>query len=125
GAVALAAMLEGKVWMRERKVAVLVSGGNIDVNKLSRIIEHGLAKDGRRIRLKVRVSDRPGALLAVTALIAEEKANVVEVYHERSFPDGPVDTTEVLFTLETRGREHAEAVMARLERDGFYPEEQR
>jgi threonine dehydratase len=125
GAVALAAMLEGKVWMRERKVAILVSGGNIDVNKLSRIIEHGLAKDGRRIRLKVRVSDRPGALLAVTALIAEEKANVVEVYHERSFPDGPVDTTEVLFTLETRGREHAEAVMARLEREGFYPEEQR
>ncbi len=125
GAVALAAMLEGKVWMRERKVAVIVSGGNIDVNKLSRIIEHGLAKDGRRIRLKVRVSDRPGALLEVTAVLAEEQANVIEVYHERSFPDGPVDTTEVLFTLETRGREHAEAVVARLEREGFYPEEQR
>ena len=124
GAVALAAMLEGKVWMRERKVAVLVSGGNIDVNKLSRIIEHGLVRDGRRIRLKVQVSDRPGALLAVTAAIADERANVIEVYHERSFPDGPVDTTEVLFTLETRGREHAEAVLARLSRDGFYPQEQ-
>jgi hypothetical protein len=48
---------------------------------------------------------------------------VIEVYHERSFPGGPIDTTEVLFTLETRGREHAEAVLARLEHDGFYPEE--
>ena len=97
---------------------------NIDVNKLSRIIEHGLVRDGRRIRLKVQVSDRPGALLAVTAAIADERANVIEVYHERYFPDGPVDTTEVLFTLETRGREHAEAVLARLSRDGFYPQEQ-
>jgi hypothetical protein len=57
------------------------------------------------------------------AVLAEEQANVIEVYHERSFPGGPIDTTEVLFTLETRGREHAEAVLARLEHDGFYPEE--
>jgi threonine dehydratase len=125
GAVALAAVLEEKFWIRERKVAVVVSGGNIDVNKLSRIIEHGLVRDGRRVRLQVQVPDLPGSLMRVTAAIAQERANVLEVYHDRTFPEGPVGTTQVLFTLETRGREHAEEVIARLEREGFHPEEQK
>jgi len=125
GAVALAAILEGKVKLAGKQVAVIISGGNIDVNKLARIIEHGLVKDGRRIRLRVQVSDQPGSLQRVTAAIAEEMANVLEVYHERSQPGGPVDSTEIFFTLETRGREHAEQLIGRLAAQGFQLEEQR
>ncbi|HIG53419.1 MAG TPA: threonine ammonia-lyase [Candidatus Handelsmanbacteria bacterium] len=125
GAVALAAILEDKVKLAGKRVAVIVSGGNIDVNKLARIIEHGLVKDGRRIRLKVQVPDRPGSLERVTGAIAEEMANVLEVYHERSLPGGPVDSTEIFFTLETRGREHAEQLIGRLAAQGFQLEEQR
>ena len=125
GAVALAAILKGKVKLAGKQVAVIISGGNIDVNKLARIIEHGLVKDGRRIRLRVQVSDQPGSLQRVTAAIAEEMANVLEVYHERSLPGGPVDSTEIFFTLETRGREHAEQLIGRLAAQGFQLEEQR
>lgn len=125
GAVALAAMLEGKVSLAGKRVAAIVSGGNIDVNKLARIIEHGLVKDGRRIRLSVQVPDRPGSLELVTGAIAKQKANVLEVYHERSFPGGPVDSSEVFFTLVTRGRDHAEELIGALAAQGFQPEEQR
>ena len=125
GAVALAAILEGRVQLAGKRVAAIVSGGNIDVNKLARIIEHGLVKDGRRIRLRVQVPDRPGSLERVTGAIAAEMANVLEVYHERSFPGRPVDSTEIFFTLETRGREHAEQLISRLAAQGFQPEEQR
>ena len=125
GAVALAAVLEGKVAVAGKKTAIIVSGGNIDVNKLARIIERGLVKDGRRIRLRVQVPDRPGSLEQVTGIIAAQKANVLEVLHERDFHEGPVDSTGVFFTLETRGREHAEEVIGQLIARGFQPEEER
>ena len=124
GAVALAAVLEKKFWIKERKVAVLVSGGNIDVNMLSKIIEHGLVKDGRRIRLAVPVPDKPGSLARASAVVAGCRANILAVHHERDFPRGEVGITVVMFTLETRGREHAESVITRLEEEGFHPEEQ-
>ena len=125
GAVALAAALEKKFWIKERRVAILVSGGNIDVNMLSKIIEHGLVKDGRRIRMAVAVPDKPGSLSRVSSIIASCGANILAVYHEHSFPEGPVGTTVVMFTLETRGREHAESLIATLEKEGLHPEEQK
>ena len=78
------AILEGKVKLAGKQVEAIVSGGNIDVNKLARIIEHGLVKNGRRIRLRVQVSDQPGSLGRATGAIAEEVPNVLEFYHERS-----------------------------------------
>ncbi len=69
-------------------LAAIISGGNIDVNKWARIIEHGLVKNGRRIRLRVQVPDQPGSLGRVTGAIAEEMPNVLEFYHERSLPAG-------------------------------------
>ena len=125
GALALAAILENRVELKGKKAAVIVSGGNIDVNKLARIIEHGLVKDGRRIRLRVQIPDRPGSLEQATGAVAKQKANVLEVHHERSFAEGPLDTTEVFFTLETRGRDHAEELISQLAAQGFQPEEQR
>ena len=121
----LAAILEGKVKLAGKQVVAIISGGNIDVDKLARIIEHGLVKNGRRIRLRVQVPDQPGSLGRVTGAIAEEMPNVLEFYHERSLPGGQVDSTEIFFTLETRGREHAEQLIGRLAAQGFQLEEQR
>jgi threonine dehydratase len=125
GAVALAAVLEGRVDLRGAPVACLVSGGNIDMNTLSKIIERGLTRDGRRVRLTVDVPDRPGSLALVTDVIARCRANVLEVFHERAFAAGPVGSTGVRFTLETRGREHVDQVIARLGEAGFSAREER
>lgn len=73
--MALVAILEGKVKLAGKQVAAIISGGNIDVNKLARIIEHGLVKNGRRIRLRVQVPDQPGSLGRVNGAIAEEMPN--------------------------------------------------
>jgi threonine dehydratase len=117
--LALAAVLERHIELRGRRVACLVSGGNIDVNTLAKIIERGLTRDGRRVRLSVDVPDRPGSLSRVAEVVAACRANVLEVHHERAFSAGPVGTTAVRFTLETRGRDHVEEVTARLEKEGF------
>lgn len=98
---------------------MIVSGGNIDVNLVSRIIDRGLVADGRLARLTVAVRDRPGNLARLTQLVAEEGANVLEVAHSRAFADIGVRDVEIVMHLETRGREHVEAVIARLERDGL------
>ena len=125
GAVALAAVLEARFELRNRRVACVVSGGNIDVNTLAKIIERGLSRDGRRVRLSVDVPDRPGSLSRVAAVVAACRANVLEVHHERAFSAGPVGTTAVRFTLETRGREHVDEVVERLGNEGFTAREER
>lgn len=120
GAAPLAAMLAGLLALRADDEAVMiVSGGNIDVNLLSRIIDRGLVADGRLARLTVTVRDRPGNLARLTQLVAEEGANVLEVAHSRAFADIGVRDVEIMMHLETRGREHVEAVIARLERAGM------
>ena len=83
GAVALAALMTRKAWLEGRKVAVLVSGGNVDVNLLARIIERGLVRDGRRIRLRIRLQDRPGSLQLLASIVAKHKANIIETFHNR------------------------------------------
>lgn len=107
GAAPLAALLNKKVpESRGKRVAVVISGGNIDVNLVSRIIERGLVKDGRLVRLTVRVPDRPGSLAGIIGVIAEQGANVVEIYHHRAFSRAALGEAEVEVTLETRGRPH-------------------
>ena len=85
GAVALAALVNKKVDLAGKTVALVVSGGNIDVNLVSRIIERGLVKDGRLVRLAVMLRDRPGELARLTALVAEMRANVLHILHDRAF----------------------------------------
>jgi hypothetical protein len=86
---------------------MVLSGGNIDVTMLSRIIERGLVKDGRLVRLGVLLRDRPGELARLTALIAEARANIVHIEHDRAFARwAGIGETEVELTLETSGREH-------------------
>ena len=125
GATGLAALLNGKIpSARGRKVAVLLCGGNIDVNVISRIIERGLVKDGRLVRLVVRLPDRPGMLARLTSAIGDQGANVVEIYHNRAFSKGALGEVQVEVTLETRGRAHIEELMAGISEKGWQVSEE-
>lgn len=112
GAVPLAALVAGKIPLREGEVVVpVVCGGNIDVNMISRIIDRGLVEDGRLTRLVVCVPDRPGNLARLTQLVARAGANVLDIAHARAFADISVGDVEIALTLETRGREHVEELV--------------
>jgi threonine dehydratase len=120
GAVGLAALLNGKIAKaRGRKVAVVLSGGNIDMNVISRIIERGLVKDGRLVRLVVQMPDRPGTLARFVTAIGEQGANVVEIYHNRAFSRAALGEVQVEVTLETRGRSHINELVAALGLKGW------
>jgi threonine dehydratase len=124
GAVSLAALANGAVKVAAGETAVLViSGGNIDVNMVSRIIDRGLVADGRLARLLVKVPDLPGSLAGLTRLVASLGANVLETSHRRGFADISVGDVEILFTLETRGRDHLRAIVGSLEAESILVEE--
>ncbi len=124
GAVPLAAVMKGRIDAEEDDVAVLIlSGGNIDVNQISRIIDRGLVSDGRLARLRVKVPDRPGSLAGLTRIVADLGANVMEIYHRRAFADISVGDVEIVMHLETRGREHVDEIIAGLQKAGLRVEE--
>ncbi|RMH14821.1 MAG: threonine ammonia-lyase [Gemmatimonadetes bacterium] len=119
GATPLAALLAGAVRCGPADVTVaLLCGGNIDVNMVSRIIDRGLVADGRIARLMVRVRDRPGALAGLTRIVAEAGANVLEIAHRRAFADISVGDVGIVMHLETRGRDHVDEIIQRLEACG-------
>jgi threonine dehydratase len=123
GAVAAAALINRKTSLEGKRVVAVISGGNIDVNFLSRIIERGLVKDGRLIRLRLSAPDQPAALHKVLGIIAERRANVMDVVHDRSHYGVHLGETVIEITLETKGREHANEIIAALRNSG-YPIEQ-
>jgi threonine dehydratase len=106
GAAAAAAVLNKKFSSRGKKIGVLVSAGNIDVSLLSLIIERGLVKDGRLVRLRIHLPDHPGALQRLAAVIAEQKANIVETMYDRAYYGVVLGDTVIDITMETRGPEH-------------------
>lgn len=113
-AVSLACLPQIKDQIKGKKVVLVVGGGNIDVNLLNRIIDRGLIEAGRRLRINLWISDRPGTLAFLTDMLAKSGANIVQVIHDRSEPSTTIDQTEVNLTLETRGPEHSEALIAEL-----------
>jgi threonine dehydratase len=119
GAAALAALLQSKTNLRQRRTVVLVSGGNIDVTLLAKIIERGLVKDGRLLRIRVQLHDRPGALLGLIQILARERANIVEVIHNRAYYGVNLGETVIDVTLETRGASHITAISHALLEAGF------
>jgi threonine dehydratase len=121
GAVSLAAILHGKIPARGKVVSV-ISGGNIDVNIISRIIERGLIKAGRRIKISTIVLDRPGALQRLLSVIAAVKANVIHVYHDRVEHDVPIGQSVVEVALETRDAMHTEELLATMRKEGYQVE---
>jgi threonine dehydratase len=119
GAAPLAALLQRRTSLKGARTAVLVAGGNIDVTLLSRIIERGMVQDGRLIRLRIYLLDRPGALHELTRLIAEHRANIVDTLHNRAYYGVNLGDTAIDVTLETRGREHVEQILAALTAEGY------
>ena len=114
GAIALAAVLQAKTGHRGKNIAVLVSGGNLDVNLLARIIEQGLVWDGRRLRLRVRLPDYPGELEGLASVIAKARANIVETLYNRAHYGVSLNEAAIDITMETRGRDHASDLLAAL-----------
>jgi len=121
GAASLAGLLKRKEEFLDQKVTVLVSGGNIDVNMLAKIIEKGLIKSGRFIRLEIELPDVPGALGRLASLLGKAKANIVQIYHDRFERDLPLDKTIVEISVETRGYEHIEEILKLLRENGYSP----
>jgi threonine dehydratase len=119
GAVALAALLQKKTSLNGQRTAVLVCGGNIDVSLLARIIERGLVKDGRRVRIRVHLADRPGALHQLTKILSDQRANIVETLHNRAYYGVNLGDTVIDITLETRGAAHITAIGNALEVEGY------
>ena len=118
GAAGLAALLEQRARFAGRRVGVPISGGNIDSRVLASVLMRGLVRDGRLTRLRVSMADVSGSLAKVAALIAEAGGNIVEVQHQRIFGTASVRSPEVEFLVETREREHTEALVALLEKNG-------
>jgi threonine dehydratase len=114
GAVAIASLLQHKTSLSGKKTAALVCGGNIDVSLLAKIIERGLAKDGRRMRLRIHLTDRPGALHQLTKIIADLRANIVETQYDRTYYGVNLGDTAIDLSLETRGPEHIAKILATL-----------
>jgi threonine dehydratase len=116
GAIALGALEQLRQEIRGRNVVLIISGGNIDVNLLSRIIDRGMIRKGRRLRMNVVISDRPGSLARLTQLLATEGANILQAIHDRDEPSTRIDQTEVALTLETRGPDHSKRIIEELEK---------
>ncbi|WP_377809294.1 threonine ammonia-lyase [Azospirillum sp. A29] len=120
GAAALAAVLEDPQRYRGRKVGIVLSGGNIDSRIMAQVLMRGLVYEGRIVRLRIGITDAPGALARVTRLLGEAGANIVEVHHQRLFHNVPVKMAEVDVVLETRNQTHVDALIARM-KDAGYP----
>ncbi|MDB5172365.1 MAG: threonine dehydratase [Phycisphaerales bacterium] len=119
GAVSLAAAVQRSLGLEGKKVVLCLTGGNIDVTLISRIIERGLASDGRLCRVIVNISDRPGSLAGLLAVIAETGASIKEVSHDRNFGPADVATVPVSVVMETRDAAHVRHIHQSLNEKGF------
>jgi threonine dehydratase len=118
GAASVAALLAGKV-PGEDEVCLILSGGNIDPTLLIQVMRHGLTQVGRYLVLRTRIADRPGELIKLLQLVAEERGNVVSVEHHREGMALPIGETEVELTLATRDEPHCQALLAALGARGY------
>jgi threonine dehydratase len=119
GAVGLAALLHRDLGLAGRRVVVVISGGNIDVNLVSRVIQRGLVKSGRLCRFYVTAPDVSGTLHGITGAVALARANIVSIEHDRAFSGLELGQTRVELVIETNGAEHIAAVEAELSKAGF------
>ncbi len=119
GAVGLAALLNHAERFKGKKVGLILSGGNIDMLTLSSIIQRGLVRSERLIRLHVSIPDIPGGLAEVTALFKRSKANIIEIHHQRTFTTLSLRSADVEFVLETLGPEHVREIQETLKQAGY------
>ncbi|MBE6544344.1 MAG: threonine ammonia-lyase [Ruminococcaceae bacterium] len=119
GATAVAAAMFGKLDIKGKKVVCVLSGGNIDVTILSRVISRGLLMSGRNCSLKIELVDKPGQLKSVSALIADMGGNVISIHHERANEGSDVNGCYLMITLETRNFDHLYEIRDALVKAGF------
>lgn len=116
GAVPLALLMQEPSFLEGKKVVLIISGGNLDLQWMDRLIQRGTMAMGRRCRLRMVLPDLPGSLARVTRIIAATGANILQVFHDRLSPEQPLHLSRVEFDLETQGREHV-AELVRLMRE--------
>lgn len=119
-ATTLAALLHRPLQLAGRTVVLVLSGGNIDMNVIARVIEKGLVQEGRLVRLSLIVLDRPGALARVCTLVADQGANIQEIAHTRGFSHAEIGESEITLTLETHGPAHIAQVVTALRTAGYH-----
>jgi threonine dehydratase len=124
GAAGLAALLKHPDRFRGRKIGLVLGGGNIDPLLLAAIIERGMVRAGRLARVRVSARDVPGSLARITAIVSEAGANIDEVHHQRAFTILAAQNVEIELVIQTRGREHIQAVLDALHTGGFQAQEQ-
>ncbi len=119
GAASLAAVMENKDRFKGKTVGLMVSGGNIDSRLLSSVLMRGLVREGRLVRLRIEISDIPGALSKVSGMIGDSGGNIVEVFHQRLFYDIPLKQTEIDVVIETIDTSHVGEIIEALVSAGF------
>lgn len=119
GAAPVAAAMFGKLPLQDKRTVCVISGGNIDVNILSRVINRGLAMSGRKATLAIKLTDKPGQLEQVSRIIASLGANVVSVDYDLSDPDLPISACTLRVGMETRDQAQIDAIKERLVDEGF------
>ena len=119
GATTLAALLYKKFETNKKNIACVLSGGNIDVTTLAYIIERGLVQEGRMVKLGIELDDKPGMLNQLTKVVADIKANIMHVEHDRLSLYLPYGRTVVSLTLETRGHPHIQELLSALKKNGY------
>lgn len=119
GAAGVAALLNQRLNLEGKHVAVVLSGGNLDMTLLSRVIDRGLVQTGRLTQLRLHLPDAPGALAELTSIVGRLRANIIEIEHTRAFRELTLNETEVELSLETRGPEHVEEILEALREAGF------
>ena len=119
GAVSVAATMFGKLNLKGKKIVCVVSGGNIDVNILSRVITRGLVNSGRNSTLQIALEDKPGQLVGVSTIISDCGGNVISVHHERSDANMPVASCYLKIGMETRDFDQIAVIKDTLKRNGY------
>ena len=119
GAVSVAAAMFNKVPIKDKKTICVVSGGNIDVTILSRVINRGLSKSGRICTFVIELDDKPGQLLEVSQAVASLGGNVISVHHERNDDTTNVTACQLRIQIETRNSEHVQAIKEALKNKGL------
>ncbi len=122
GAAPLAALLSKRLKTRLKKIVLVISGGNIDFHLVDRIIEKGLARTGRLVRMSILLRDVPGSLSTLTNLVAQHRANILHIIHERAAKEIPLGFSRVILVLETRGSDHIREIQKGVKTKGYFLE---
>lgn len=119
GATPLAAVMAGRMWGNVNRYILIISGGNIEINTIDRILQRGSIQMGRLMRVEANIPDVPGSLWKLLGIVSQEKANILHILHDRVDLHNPLGVSRVVLTLETRGFEHAAEVVGSLREAGY------